>query len=399
VKFTHVLPVIFTFLLVSCGGGGGDSNIAFAPGGGGTGNQQPIEVNSGINNDYVNGLFTTVTICVPGTTTCQNIDNVLVDTGSFGLRIIGSALNISLPGQTDNSGAKIGECTVFVDGYAWGPVAFADVQIAGKTASSAPIQVIGVSSFPSVPSPCSGGNGQALDTVATLGANGVLGIGVFAQDCGSACVSSTAPGFYFACTSACSSTTLALDKQVQNPVSLFASDNNGVLISLPSIDASGAVTVSGSLIFGIGTQANNALNGAAILTTDGVGDITTNFNNSVMTGSFVDSGSNAFFFPSLTIPRCGTSTFFYCPTSALILPASMVGQNATSVPISFSVSNADALFSNNNGSNAAFDNLAGPSGANNSFDWGLPFFYGRHVFFAIEGASTPGGSGPYVAFY
>ena len=41
-------------------------------------NGQPI----GANDE----LFTTVTICVPGTTTCQSIDHVLVDTGSSGLR-------------------------------------------------------------------------------------------------------------------------------------------------------------------------------------------------------------------------------------------------------------------------------------------------------------------------
>ena len=38
-----------------------------------------------------------------------------------------------------------------------------------------------------------------------------------------------------------------------------------------------------------------------------------------------------------------------------------------------------------------------PNGPN-SFDWGLSFFYGRTVFTAIEGKTTPGGVGPYVAF-
>jgi hypothetical protein len=32
------------------------------------------------------------------------------------------------------------------------------------------------------------------------------------------------------------------------------------------------------------------------------------------------------------------------------------------------------------------------------FDWGVPFFFGRNVFVAIEGSSTPGGTGPYVAY-
>jgi len=32
------------------------------------------------------------------------------------------------------------------------------------------------------------------------------------------------------------------------------------------------------------------------------------------------------------------------------------------------------------------------------FDWGLPFFYGRNVYAAIEQQSTPGGVGPYFAY-
>jgi hypothetical protein len=32
------------------------------------------------------------------------------------------------------------------------------------------------------------------------------------------------------------------------------------------------------------------------------------------------------------------------------------------------------------------------------FLWGLPFFFGRTVYTAIENKDTPGGQGPYVAF-
>jgi Protein of unknown function (DUF3443)/Protein of unknown function (DUF2844) len=38
------------------------------------------------------------------------------------------------------------------------------------------------------------------------------------------------------------------------------------------------------------------------------------------------------------------------------------------------------------------------SPAANSFDWGLPFFYGRNVYTAIDAANTPAGPGPYIAF-
>jgi hypothetical protein len=54
-----------------------------------------------------------------------------------------------------------------------------------------------------------------------------------------------------------------------------------------------------------------------------------------------------------------------------------------------------ALFGSNN---TAFSNLAGPSIGPTNFDWGLPFFFGRSVYTAIEGRSTSAGFGPYVAF-
>src|SRR3569623_3398870 len=35
--------------------------------------------------ENVNGLFTPVTLCVPGTAQCQTVDHFLVDTGSVGV--------------------------------------------------------------------------------------------------------------------------------------------------------------------------------------------------------------------------------------------------------------------------------------------------------------------------
>ena len=57
-----------------------------------------------------------------------------------------------------------------------------------------------------------------------------------------------------------------------------------------------------------------------------------------------------------------------------------------------------------NTSMLAFGNLGGPNAGMPSlhipasFDWGLSFFYGRSVYTAIEGAITPGGTGPYFAY-
>src|SRR6201999_672937 len=97
-------------------------------------NVQPLIVDAGPEPQAfvtANEAFTTVTVCVPGTTVCQTIDHVLVDTGSSGLRLLSGVLTISLPPSNDTGGNPLDECLVFVDGFVWGPVASADITIAG----------------------------------------------------------------------------------------------------------------------------------------------------------------------------------------------------------------------------------------------------------------------------
>jgi hypothetical protein len=388
-------------LLEGCGGSNSSpSTSSSSPGSGSVNNVQSVVVNAGPTNNLVDTLFTSVTICVPGTSNCQTIPNVQVDTGSVGLRILSSQLTLSLTPAQDGSGNPLGNCVAFADNsYAWGSVATADVQIAGEKASSVPIQVIGASSLPAAPSACNTG-GLADDTVSALGANGLLGIGVFRQDCGSACGPgvASAPAFYFSCpNSGCSVTTVALQNQLQNPVWLFPQDNNGVLISLPSVPANGMATVSGSLIFGIGTHSNNALGSAGVYTLDDVGDFSTTFAGQTYSGSFLDTGSNGIFFldpTTLGIPNCRDgNSGFYCPSSTMNYSATNTGTNGTSGSVPFSIANADSLFNTNN---TAFGDLGGENPG--SFDWGLPFYFGRNVFSAIENQNTPAGAGPYWAY-
>ena len=362
-------------------------------------NVQPITVDPGPLNNYVDGVFTSVIVCVPGTSNCQTIDHVLVDTGSIGLRILSSELTVSLPQENDASNNALVECAQFSDGITWGSLRLADVKMAGEQASGIPIQVIGDPTFPNVPGACSKA-GAPEDTLQKLLANGILGVGLFRQDCGPGCVPGTPsnPGLYYACpSSGCIQTVANLTQQVQNPVWMFSTDNNGVIIELPSISASGAATMSGSMIFGIGTQTNNAMGSAKVFALNTSGNITTAYNGKTYATSFIDSGSNGFFFldsSTTGIANCATpNSGFYCPTSTENLSATQQGANGTSAKVAFSVANADSLFITNN---SAFNNLAGASA--NTFDWGLPFFFGRNVFTAIELQSTPAGPGPYVAY-
>jgi Protein of unknown function (DUF3443) len=413
---------ILCLAVLSCGGGDAGVDSGGSSSGGGTttptgSNVVSVVVDAGplpSTSADTNTLFTTVTVCAPGSTSkCQTIDHIQVDTGSYGLRILSSVLTLALPVETATNGEAIVECTVFADGYSWGPVALADMQVSGESASSLPIQVIGDPNYANVPGDCSSaGSDNAEDTVAEFGANGVLGIGPFAQDCGPNCAAAAQSPNYYACTaSACQPTALALANQVTNPITLFATDNNGVIIQLPSVAAGGAATVTGSMIFGIDTETNNKSGNQTVLTVAGSaggttgqfpGQFATLFNGGTLAESFLDTGSNGLFFNDGSLTTCTDSsgndpgiTMFYCPPSIENFTATLEGQNGMSASVSFSVAPADTLAAGN----TAFSNLAGTFASNTAtFDWGLPFFYNRTVYTAIEGATTAVGTGPYVAF-
>jgi len=374
-------------------------------------NVQPVLMDYGpiVNGQYVgsnNILYTTVIICVPGTTTCQSIDHVLVDTGSTGLRIPASLVTLSLPFITGTGNSPIGNCVQYADTtYQWGPMVKVDVQMAGEVASSVPIQIAGPASFAAVPSSCSAG-GIPAQTVTDLGANGILGVGIFRQDCGAGCTTSAPPGFYYTCpASGCVVTSMPVASQLQNPVWMFPQDNNGFSIILPQVGATGAVSLSGSMIFGIGTQSDNALGGAQAQGADADGYFTTTFNGTTYSDSVIDSGSNLYYFLDSTttgLPNCAVNSDadgLYCPPSPVSFTAINSGPNpkGTGVPVSinvaFSIANALPLIDS---PSVVFNNIGGPSPG--SFDWGIPFFLGRTVFVGIEGQTSPAGTGPYWAY-
>lgn len=397
---------IYATLCVSAWSCGGGSNTLSSSGSsGGTTPAAPnvvsVVVDAGPANNTINTLYTTVTVCVPGTTNCQTIDHIEVDTQSFGLRILAPVLTLSLPVQAAANGNSLLECAVFADGYSWGPIALVDVQISGESAASVPVQLIGDSRFPNVPANCSSQGPTEEDTVATFGANGILGVGVFEQDCGTVCVSTVDNEVYFACTATlCDNTAEPLAKQVANPVALFAKDNNGNIIELPSVAPQGAATVTGSLIFGIDTQTNNASGTETVLTVDpSFGFLTATFNGQSLSMSFIDSGTNGIYFDDAAIPACTATDYteFYCPASALDLTVTLQGNNGVNAAVDFTVGNAQTL-GTDNPSFVVFPTLAGSNPISGSFDYGLPFFFGRRVATALENRTTSVGTGPYVAY-
>ncbi|MGH9536229.1 MAG: DUF3443 family protein [Terriglobales bacterium] len=397
-------------------GGGGSSTGA---------NVTAITVGPGPQgSNYANTPFVTVRVCVPGSTSaCQNIPDVLLDTGSYGLRLLSSVVNIALPETQNSSGNTLAECTEFEDSYAWGSVATADVYMGGSSnegeaATGVPIQLIAPSGFPAAPSDCTQSGLTATNTVQTLGANGVLGVGPFTDDCGPACDpgSTDAPSpepYYYCAGSDCTPTPLAESGQVQNPVWMFANDNNGIIVQLGAISAGGAASATGSLIFGLGTESNNSLGTATVLTVDDYGNISTTYNGvtysdsgpSNYAGSFFDTGSNGLFvLDSATLGQgmadcaaSGSAPGFYCPSSPINYTATNAGTNGNTKAAAFTIANAETLLGVT--TDFAYDDLGGAFGSSTeAFDWGLPFFFGRTVYIAIDGEDTPAGTGPYFAY-
>ncbi len=410
------LPKLFCFLisllLAGCGGGGGGDSGSSS---GSTAPQTPIVslpqtnvantvditvTHSGFNQ--INTPYISLTLCSPSNPgNCQTIDHILVDTGSVGLRVFATALNSSLVlNPMTVGGNPVAECMQFAQGYMWGGIQRANLQIAGLSANNLAIQVIGAAGLTnSVPSTCRA-LGTNLATAQSYYANGVLGVGLFNGDCGSSCTQSGNNVYYTCTSSSCSSVPLALTDQVLHPATQFSSNSNGVIISLDPIKntATGDFTGSGKLIFGVDTQANNASQSTAVLTTTSSGYISTTFNGRNYAHSYIDTGSNGIFFNfpgTLLCPSGG----FYCPNATMLSQsATLTGTNGVGSTIQFDIANVNTLI-NSNPSFAAFNNVAGDSADGAVFDWGLPFFYGKNVSFVIEGNSTTKGTGPYYAWW
>ena len=371
-----------------------------------------------------NEPYVSVTLCAPGSTTnCQTIDHVILDTGSVGLRIIQPVLNAALlaalPAETDGSGNPVGECYQYVNSYAFGSVRTADFSIAGEKVAAMPFQAIGdTGSFAAVPAGCSAGGGTSITTVQGFGANGILGVGTTATDCGSYCTvaGGSSAAIYYDCPAGGCSGVIARAanastpfQQLPNPVAAFPVDNNGVIVSLPSVPQRGLATLTGTVTFGIGTQADNALAATTILPATasgsrlGPGVVTATYNGKVLTQSFFDSGSSSYFFIDTTLAPCTDSGLiaYYCPPSPTPLSPTVFGTNGVTASAAFTLYSPLTV--------PASSNVAPGLGVNptlvkpplpfaNSFDFGVPFFFGRTMYTAIEGRPAGGVTGPYFAF-
>ncbi|KAG8151372.1 DUF3443 family protein [Burkholderia catarinensis] len=388
-------------LVTACGGGDGGGGSSSGSNGnngsggsdGNSGNTAVITVGTGVAN-VINIPTVSVKVCAPGTSNCQVVGNVLVDTASYGLRLVGSAVSGvlgNLP-QVTSGGAPVAECGKFVSSYTWGSVRTVDLSIGTERASSLPVQIIGDLGTTNVPSSCTNG-GASANSASALGANGILGIGPAPVDCGTTCATSTSSSNnYYACpngdNASCTVALVPVAQQVANPVHRFA-DSSGVSVQMPAISSNGQASATGTLTFGLPD-----LTGKTVLTSTTTGDVSATFVGRNVT-AFFDTGSNAYFFNDSAQTVCSKNTEFYCPASTTTYTATLSGQNGTTGTVSMPVANADSLFSNS--STFAFNDIAGPFGSSSWLDIGMPHFYGKTIYFGMDKTAS-GGAQPFVAF-
>jgi hypothetical protein len=402
-------PTLAAMLLAGCIGGSGTTaagNNAVT-----TQNILALTVDTGPagTTGAINHAYVTVKVCAPGSQTqCSNIDHVLLDTGSWGLRLVRSVLSahaVALNAELDAQGRAVEECVSFGGGQTWGPVVLADISLAGESAAKLPVQIMDDTGAGAPPPATCGANGTLINGVSGFAANGVLGVGVFAQDCGAPCVSAATPlPLYYGCTAAgvCTAENVALSAQVTNPVAMFPADNNGIIVALPNLqNANGDASVQGELMFGIATQTDNALPaaGLTVLGADGHGDFTATYNGgTTVLPALIDSGNDAYAFDDPTVAVCSTGAFvgYYCPAVA---PQSAfavntgVGKNNASNTVDFAIADPTTFLA----SAAAFIDLAGGGGATR-FTWGMPFFYGRKIYIGVDQRVAAIYTGPYYAY-
>jgi hypothetical protein len=288
-------------------------------------------------NPPVNQPLVSVTICVPGTNHCQTIDNLLLDTGSFGVRIFRSLISIALPAVNDPSNVGAGfaqaECVGYLTGSQWGAIVQADVQMGGQTASGVNIQEIDASYPSGIPTSSDCASEAAVDPASSR-YNGIVGVGFLTNDCGSGCVTSQSTN-YFKCAegSTCTSAPVSAQYQTENPVSKMPQGyNNGVAITLPAMGYCGRSGLTGYLALGVGTEQNNTpqLN-VDVLKADPI-DLTI---HTVFEGqqyrAFIDSGTNTYNFnPPASeageLADCGSGSLapgFFCPSDSPNYSATM----------------------------------------------------------------------------
>ncbi|MCW6507443.1 DUF3443 family protein [Lichenifustis flavocetrariae] len=343
-----------------------------------------------------NRLVVSITLCEPGTDRCATVDDIMVDTGSTGLRLEASALpsEFRLPPFLGPDGKSLAECLRFVHDDAWGPLFRADLRIGGMTVPGLPIQIIADD-----PRPCP--DGCPISTAKPT-SNGTLGIGPHLLDCQGDCLQDPSrPGVFEQEGGSWRPIrgSVPAASRLPNPISLFPNHRNGVVFDLPAVPARDTNEIVGTLTFGVGDAANNGIGDARIVRMDENGLFTTLYGTAAFAASYIDSGTETYILADDHLPRCAGMSWAFCVSPERTFAATMVGFDGMHVPITFKVGDYRSALDHHVG---AWDGFAEAANAlSQAFVWGAPLFLGRRIALVFDGMEVDGlkrTQGPLYAF-
>ena len=337
-----------------------------------------------------NRMTTSIEICSSGSSThCHRVDNVMVDTGSVGLRLQERALNGFILPAEQSGGQDVAECFSFV-GHSniWGKVRLADVHLGGLVASNIPVQVANGSLMRPADGTCPNYNNDPAS-------NGTLGIGRGTLE---------HIGILYTCDAddcrKLPSGSIPEALRVPNPISRLPKDNDGEIFLIPPATSAISKELSGTLIFGVNSAANNKLDPQlTILPLDAGGFFTTQFDGRSYSKSYIDSGTQTIGFLDPTLQTCTNSSTDYCTTKVRNLFMATLTPNAQSRPIQsfFRIMQEPGIPGR---LYDLYDDIVSAGNSPDNFVWGLPFFLEKRLVLVQEG-KTPEGSrytGPFYAF-
>ena len=342
-----------------------------------------------------NRMVVTVTVCEPGTSHCATIDNIMVDTGSTGLRLERSAMpaDLVLPVFAGATGKPLAECLRFVHDDAWGPLYRTDLHIGGLVAKSLPIQVI---SSDLAPQPAGCPVSAAKPT-----SNGTLGIGPHVYNCQGVCAQNAGRPDVFVWEAGSWQPfpgAVPAESRLPNPITFFPQHGNGVVLEMPASPEGGTDEIVGTLTFGVGTSVNNRMRGAKLLHLNTSGYFTTRFDGVDFSRSYIDSGTETYLFADDGLPRCPGMVWAFCVSPSRTLEAMMVGTDGRQIRVPFTVGDYRGALDRRVGAWDGFAEVAERS--TNAFVWGAPFFVGRRVALVFDGkvtSDTGAVTGPFYA--
>lgn len=346
-------------------------------------NQMPFEIGQhAAGHGAPNLPFVSVTVCASGTRNCVTVDRIKLDTGSEGLRVFRSALQgLQLSIERDARGADLALCAGFAGGDGdWGPIASADLILGDEFAREAKIQIVD----PDFPSP----NVTCLPT-ANDGRNGILGM--------STALTSPNGKSYFSCRSdGCTPVTLDSAQEPLNPIAYLNEDNNGIIVQTPEVPATGAASVKGWVIFGIDTRSNNQSDRARTTCHVRSDDFFQANYRGKNYWTKLDSGTNAYDLPppAVNIPFCGNSSVYLCPVHPADFEVNLLNEDGTSC------AGLDLTITGEGHGAMAIPGLGESWGGDTSgmFILGVPFFFGKRIYYGTAHQLSSLGMGPLVAF-